>query len=88
MGEEKFKTTVDREVYIRPEIGYVLLEEACMAFLSWQPHGSEDTLPVVQEGSDGVTIPDDPKGAKSYNVWEIELPDNDADFHVRFNSED
>ena len=88
MGEETFNTTVEREVYIRPEIGYILLEEACMAFLSWQPHGSEDTLPVVQEGSDGVTIPDDPKGAKSYNVWEIELPDNDADFHVRFNSED
>lgn len=87
MGKEKFKITVEREAYVRPEIGYVLLEEACMAFLSWQPHGSEDTLPVVQEGSDGVTIPDDPKGAKSYDVWEIELPDNEVDFTFRFKDE-
>ena len=87
MNMENVKITVERGIYIRPEIGYVTLEEACMAFQSWQPHDSEDTLQVVNEGADGVTIPDDPKGAKAYNAWDIELPDNDADFHVRFNSE-
>lgn len=87
MGKEKLKISVEREAYVRPEIGYILLEEACMVFTSLITHETEPVVPIYEEGGDGVTIPDAPKGAKSYDVWEIELPDNEVDFTFRFKDE-
>lgn len=86
MKKEYLCTTVGKETYVKPFIAYVALEDACMTFTSWGPHQSEGILPVEEE-EDG-DIPDDPKGAKVYNAWDVDLPDNTVDFEVRFNSND
>lgn len=88
MNKENFKKNSqgEKDAYIRPEIGYAVLEDPCMVFTSWTPHGSEDTLPVEEEEDD--LIPNKPKGAKAFDAWEIDITDNSVDFSVRFNSND
>lgn len=81
---EKLKTTNERETYLQPKIGFAALEDACMVFTSLVTHETEPVVPIYDEGSDGVDIPDDPKGSKSYDVWESDLPDNDVSFEIRF----
>lgn len=70
-----FEKHGERNVYIRPEIGYVVLEDASMTFTSWVPHQKEPVIPVYEEGDDGVVIPDAPKGVKAFSGWDI--PDDD-----------
>ncbi len=88
MEIREFKTTNVKEAYLKPKISFVALEDACMVFTSLQTHQTEPIVPIVEEGSDGVDIPDDPKGAKPYDVWETDIPDNDVDFSFRFNGND
>ena len=86
MKKENLCTTVGKETYVKPIIAYVTLEDACMTFTSWGPHQSEGVLPIVEEGDDD--IPDDPKGAKVYNAWDVDILDNTTDDNVMFNSND
>ena len=86
MEIRELKTTKERKVYLQPEIGFIVLEDACMVFTSLITHQTEPVVSIEEE-EDGL-IPDDPKGAKSFNAWETDIPDNDVDFTFRFNSND
>lgn len=88
MEIREFKTTNVKKAYLKPKISFVALEDACMVFTSLQTHQTEPIVPIEEEGGDGVTIPDRPKGAKSFDAWEDDVPDNDVDFSFRFNSND
>ena len=83
MEIQEIKTIIEREAYLQPRISFVALEDACMVFTSLQAHQTEPVVPIEEEEDGG--IPDKPQGAKSFDVWESDLPDNDVDFAFRFN---
>ena len=83
MELQEFETTNERRAYLQPKISIVTLEDACMVFTSLQTHQTEPIVSIKEE-EDG-DIPDDPKGAKSYDVWEDDLPNKDVNFEFRFN---
>ena len=65
-----FKTK-ERKAYVKPTIAYVALEDACMRFTSWIASKDERIIPIVEEGDDGVVIPDEPKGSKAFDGWDF-----------------
>lgn len=82
MEIREFKTTNVKEAYLKPKISFVALEDACMVFTSLQTHQTEPIVSIEEEGDDD--IPDKPKGSKSYDVWEDELPNKEVSFNFRF----
>ena len=86
MEIRELKTTNVREAYLKPKISFVALEDACMVFTSLQTHQTEPIVSIEEE-EDG-DIPEKPKGAKSFDAWESDLPNNDVDFTFMFNSND
>ena len=79
----EIETTKERETYLQPKISFVALEDDCMVFTSLQAHQTEPVVPIEEEEDGG--IPDEPKGAKSFDVWETDLPDGDVSFTFKFN---